>query len=101
MPESANPPQNEALQGIREWLLLRIGGGFSLSVIGTLGLGSFSSNCRLTSDFVLEDLLNQLEVVLVDNREVLGDIDIGNIVAANVVQGFVHIALAELHHIAG
>ena len=99
MPVSANPPQNEALQGIWEWLLLRIGGGFSLSVIGAFGLGSFSSNCRLASDFVLEDFLNQFEVVFVDDREVLGDIDIGNVVAANVVQSFVHIALAEFHHV--
>ena len=62
------------------------------------GLGWFLLGLHL-GDFVVEDLLNQLEVVLVDDREVLGDIDIGNIVAAHVVEGFIDITLAELHHV--
>ena len=43
----------------------------------------------------VKHLVNELKVVLVDDREVLGDIDIGNIVAAHMVESFVNIALAE------
>ena len=50
-------------------------------------------------DLVFEHLVKQLEVVVVDDGEVFGDIDICNFVVANVVEGFINITLTELHEI--
>lgn len=47
----------------------------------------------------VEHLVKQLEVVVVDDGEVFGDIDICNFVVANVVEGFINITLTELHEI--
>ena len=49
----------------------------------------------------VEHLVKQLEVVVVDDGEVFGDIDICNFVVANVVEGFINITLTELHEIPG
>ena len=48
----------------------------------------------------VEHLVKQLEVVVVDEREVFSDIDICNFKGANVVEGFINITLTELHEIA-
>ena len=50
-------------------------------------------------DLVFEHLVKQLEVVVVDDGEVFGDIDISNFVAAHMVEGFINITLTELHEI--
>ncbi len=50
---------------------------------------------------VFEHLVKQLEVVVVDDGEVFGDIDIGNVKCAYVVEGFINITLTELHEIPG
>ena len=58
--------------------------------------------CRLSASFrfgEVEHLVKQLEVVVVDDGEVFGDIDICNFVVANVVEGFINITLTELHEI--
>ena len=81
-------------------------------MIGTLCLGSiglsdsfgyicFSGKyCAWSAcNLVFEDLLNQLEIVLVDDVEVLRDIDISNTIATDMIQSFVHVALAEFHHV--
>ena len=47
----------------------------------------------------VEHLVKQLEVVVIDNGEVFGDIDICNFVVANVVEGFINITFTELHEI--
>ena len=47
----------------------------------------------------VEHLVKQFEVVVVDDGEVFGDIDICNFVVANVVEGFINITLTELHEI--
>ena len=47
----------------------------------------------------VEHLVKQLEVVVVDDGEVFGDIDICNFVVANVVEGFINITFTELHEI--
>ena len=49
----------------------------------------------------VEHLVKQLEVVVVDDGEVFGDIDIGNVKCAYVVEGFINITLTELHEIPG
>ena len=49
----------------------------------------------------VEYLVKQLEVVVVDDGEVFGDIDICNFVVANVVEGFINISLTELHQVSG
>ena len=49
----------------------------------------------------VEHLVKQLEVVVVDDGEVFGDIDIGNLKGAHMIEGFINISLAELHEIPG
>ena len=44
----------------------------------------------------VEHLVKQFEVVVVDDGEVFGDIDICNFVVANVVEGFINITLTAL-----
>lgn len=47
----------------------------------------------------VEHLVKQLEVVIVDDGDVFGDIDICNFLVAKVVEGFINISLTELHEI--
>ena len=68
-------------------------GGLVLCNFLFLGL---STSFRLGE---VEHLVKQLEVVVVDDGEVFGDIDICNFVVANVVEGFINITLTELHEI--
>ena len=49
----------------------------------------------------LEYSVEQLEIILVDYREILLNVNVGDVVAADVVQGFVHVALREVHQVAG
>ena len=80
--------------------------------MGIWFLNTLSSNLKLLSlmmekslqvlkcgDLVFEHLVKQLEVVVVDDGEVFGDIDIGNVKCAYVVEGFINITLTELHEI--
>ena len=53
------------------------------------------------SKLLFEDFLDELEVVVVDDGKILGDVDIGDAKTANVVEGFVNVAFAELHQVSG
>ena len=79
--------------------VLKCGDWFFIEQVGTLGNFLFlglSDSFRLGE---VEHLVKQLEVVVVDDGEVFGDIDICNFVVANVVEGFINITLTELHEI--
>ena len=79
--------------------VLKCGDWFFIEQVGTLGNFLFlglSASFRLGE---VEHLVKQLEVVVVDDGEVFGDIDICNFVVANVVEGFINITLTELHEI--
>ena len=51
------------------------------------------------SKLLFEDFLDELEVVVVDDGKVFGDVDIGDTKTANVVECFINITLTELHEI--
>ena len=53
------------------------------------------------SKLLFEDFLDELEVVVIDDGKVLGDVDIGDAKTANVVEGFVNVSFAELHQVSG
>ena len=53
------------------------------------------------SKLLFEDFLDELEVVVVDDGKVLGDVDIGDTKTANMVEGFVNVSFAELHQVSG
>lgn len=53
------------------------------------------------SKLLFEDFLDKLEVVVIDDGKVLGDVDIGDTKTANVVKRFVNVSFAELHEVSG
>ena len=53
------------------------------------------------SKLLFEDFFDELEVVVVDDGKVLGDVDVGHFKTANVIECFVHVAFAELHQVSG
>ena len=50
-----------------------------------------------SSKLFFEDSFDEFEVVVVDDGKVLDDVDIGDFKTANVVEGFINVAFAELH----
>ena len=50
-----------------------------------------------SSKLIFEDSFDELEVVVVDDGKVLGDVDVGYFKTADVVEGFINVAFAELH----
>ena len=53
------------------------------------------------SKLLFEDSLDKLEVVVIDDGKVLGDVDISDAKTANMVEGFVNVSFAELHQVSG
>ena len=53
------------------------------------------------SKLLFEDFFDELEVVIIDDGKVLGDVDIGDAKTANVVKCFVNVSFAELHQVSG
>ena len=53
------------------------------------------------SKLLFEDLFDELEVVVIDDGKVFGDVDIGYAKTANVVECFVNVSFAELHQVSG
>ena len=49
------------------------------------------------SKLLFEDFLDELEVVVVDDGKILGDVDIGDAKTANMIEGLINVAFAELH----
>ena len=54
-----------------------------------------------SSKLFFEDLFDELEVVVVDDGKVFGDVDIGHFKTTNVVEGLINVAFAELHQVSG
>ena len=54
-----------------------------------------------SSKLLFEDSFNELEIVVVDDRKVLGDVDICHLKTANVVECFINVTFAELHQVSG
>ena len=53
------------------------------------------------SKLLFGDFFDELEVVVVDDGKVLGDVYIGDAKTANVVECLVNISFAELHQVPG
>ena len=54
-----------------------------------------------SSKLLFEDSFDEFEIVVVDDRKVLGDVDICHFKTANVVECFVNVTFAELHQVSG
>lgn len=54
-----------------------------------------------SSKLLFEDSFDELEVVIIDDGKVLGDVDICHFKTANVVECFINVAFAELHQVSG
>ena len=50
-----------------------------------------------SSKLIFEDSFDELEVVVVDDGKVLGNVDVGHFKTANMIKGFINVAFAELH----
>ena len=54
-----------------------------------------------SSKLFFEDSFDELEVVVVDDGKVLGDVDVGHFKTANMIEGLINVAFAELHQVSG
>ena len=54
-----------------------------------------------SSKLFFEDPFDEFEVVVIDDGKVLGDVDVGHFKTANMIEGFINVAFAELHQVSG
>jgi hypothetical protein len=54
-----------------------------------------------SSKLFFENFFDKLEVVIIDDGKVLGDVDISDAKTANVIERFVNVSFAELHQVSG
>ena len=54
-----------------------------------------------SSKLFFEDSFDELKVVVVDDGKVLGDVYVGYFKTANMIEGLINVAFAELHQVSG